>query len=401
MVETRLIDVDGLQALVDGLVARGFTVIGPTVRGGAHRQRTRSRSVEDLPRGWGDDQGPARYRLRRRDDEALFGFAAGAQSAKPVFFPADELLWRGRRTTDGRGFEVDRRLRPAPAQEDRARRAPRRAVLRPERDRHPRHGARRTSRGRRALRPAPRGRLRRRGRVLRPRRHLLLRLDGHRVRRPEAGRGAPFDLCLTELLDGGHRFVVEVGSDRGAELLDAIGAPPAAPTDEEAAARRQRAGERRRMGRRLDTDGIKDLLYASVDSPRWDDVASRCLSCTNCTMVCPTCFCTTVEDVSDLTGQRGRAPPGVGLLLRRRLLLHPRRRRPRVGEVALPAVDDPQAGRLAGPVRHLGLRGLRPVHHLVPGRHRHHRGGRGAARCPGSNLPAPTVRTPADRPATQ
>ena len=57
-----------------------------------------------------------------------------------------------------------------------------------------------------------------------------------------------------------------------------------------------------RMGRRLDTEGIKELLYASVDSPRWDDVASRCLSCTNCTMVCPTCFCTTVEDVSDLTG---------------------------------------------------------------------------------------------------
>ena len=35
MVATRLIDVDGLQALVDGLAARGFTVIGPTVRGGA------------------------------------------------------------------------------------------------------------------------------------------------------------------------------------------------------------------------------------------------------------------------------------------------------------------------------------------------------------------------------
>ena len=56
------------------------------------------------------------------------------------------------------------------------------------------------------------------------------------------------------------------------------------------------------MGRTLDTAGIKELLYASVDSPRWDDVASRCLACTNCTAVCPTCFCTTVEDVSDLTG---------------------------------------------------------------------------------------------------
>ena len=28
----------------------------------------------------------------------------------------------------------------------------------------------------------------------------------------------------------------------------------------------------------------------------------RCLTCGNCTMVCPTCFCTTTEDVTDLTG---------------------------------------------------------------------------------------------------
>jgi formate hydrogenlyase subunit 6/NADH:ubiquinone oxidoreductase subunit I len=56
------------------------------------------------------------------------------------------------------------------------------------------------------------------------------------------------------------------------------------------------------MGRTLDTDGIKDVLYSGADSPRWDDVASRCLACTNCTLVCPTCFCTSVEDVANLTG---------------------------------------------------------------------------------------------------
>jgi len=31
--------------------------------------------------------------------------------------------------------------------------------------------------------------------------------------------------------------------------------------------------------------------------------ARRCLSCGNCTLVCPTCFCTTVEDTTDLTGE--------------------------------------------------------------------------------------------------
>ena len=56
--------------------------------------------------------------------------------------------------------------------------------------------------------------------------------------------------------------------------------------------------------RRLDTNGIRDLLYQSFDHPRWDNVAQRCLACANCTMVCPTCFCTTVEDLSDVTGNQ-------------------------------------------------------------------------------------------------
>jgi sulfhydrogenase subunit beta (sulfur reductase) len=56
-----------------------------------------------------------------------------------------------------------------------------------------------------------------------------------------------------------------------------------------------------RMGRVLETDALRDVLYASAESPRWDDVAARCLACTNCTLVCPTCFCTSVDDVTDLT----------------------------------------------------------------------------------------------------
>ena len=57
-----------------------------------------------------------------------------------------------------------------------------------------------------------------------------------------------------------------------------------------------------RMGRQLDTAGLQALLQGNPEHPRWDEVAERCLSCANCTMVCPTCFCTTVEDHSDLTG---------------------------------------------------------------------------------------------------
>jgi sulfhydrogenase subunit beta (sulfur reductase) len=292
----RLIDVPGLQALVDALAARGYDVIGPTVQSGAIVNAAIT-SVDELPRGWGDDQEAGRYRLRRRDDEALFGFAAGAQSAKPVFFPAEELLWRGRRTDDG--FEVGSDAHDA--------------------DEHPPYallGVRSCDLSAVGIHDV----------VLTGRMHGDVAYAARRAAafvvavtcsdpsgtcfcvsmgtgpRPEQGRGAPYDLSLTELIDdGGHRFVVEVASDRGAELLDELGAPEA-PQDDVAAGDRVAESAADRMGRRLDTAGLKELLYAGADSPVWDDVATRCLACGNCTAVCPTCFCTSVEDVTDLAG---------------------------------------------------------------------------------------------------
>ena len=126
----RLLDVAGLQRLVDALLGRGYDVIGPTVQSGAIVNASIT-SVDELPRGWGDEQDAGRYRLRRRDDEALFGFAAGAQSAKPVFFPAEELLWRGRRTDEGFAVDAD----PARGERAPAVRPARRALVRPLRRR--------------------------------------------------------------------------------------------------------------------------------------------------------------------------------------------------------------------------------------------------------------------------
>ena len=51
---------------------------------------------------------------------------------------------------------------------------------------------------------------------------------------------------------------------------------------------------REHMGRMLDTRDIVELLDRNIEHVRWDEVAARCLSCGNCTMVCPTCFCSTV-----------------------------------------------------------------------------------------------------------
>jgi len=114
---------------------------------------------------------------------------------------------------------------------------------------------------------------------------------------------AGFDLALTEITEEGrHYFVVEVGTGAGAQVLAQIPHRRAAEQDQKAAERVvQRTADR--MGRVMDTADIKDLLYRNYEHPRWDDVATRCLTCANCTMVCPTCFCSTVEDVTDLTGE--------------------------------------------------------------------------------------------------
>ena len=110
-----------------------------------------------------------------------------------------------------------------------------------------------------------------------------------------------FDLALTEIIEGDkHQFVVEVGSAAGAEVLGEIehhDAPQALCRQADEAVERAAL-----QVRSMDTTGIRELLYENFDHPRWDNVASRCLSCANCTMVCPTCFCTTVEDVSDVAG---------------------------------------------------------------------------------------------------
>jgi len=114
---------------------------------------------------------------------------------------------------------------------------------------------------------------------------------------------ADFDLALTELLGRDlHYFVVEVGTQLGSELLQTIPHREAS-LDDIQLAEDIVANTAEHMGRSMDTTGIKDLLYRNLDHQRWDDVASRCLTCSNCTMVCPTCFCTTVEDVTDLTGE--------------------------------------------------------------------------------------------------
>jgi ferredoxin len=116
---------------------------------------------------------------------------------------------------------------------------------------------------------------------------------------PKAQDG--FDLALTELLGEQHEFLVEVGSERGSALLATVPHRAAEQHHHDAAADAvaRAAGN---QGRHMKADDVPELLQANWEHPRWDDVAARCLTCGNCTMVCPTCFCTSVMDENDLSG---------------------------------------------------------------------------------------------------
>ncbi|MEA3297180.1 MAG: 4Fe-4S dicluster domain-containing protein, partial [candidate division Zixibacteria bacterium] len=117
---------------------------------------------------------------------------------------------------------------------------------------------------------------------------------------PKATSG--FDLALTEVIASNqHIFVVEIGSEAGAEIMSSIPNREAGEKDIQAAEKAiQKAASN--MGRKLDVAGIRETLIDGFDSLHWEDIASRCLTCGNCTMVCPTCFCTDIQDVTDLSG---------------------------------------------------------------------------------------------------
>jgi formate hydrogenlyase subunit 6/NADH:ubiquinone oxidoreductase subunit I len=118
---------------------------------------------------------------------------------------------------------------------------------------------------------------------------------------PKATAG--FDLSLTEVIEEGrHYFIAETGTSAGRDLLAEI-AHRDATYEESQSANHAVENAARQMGRSMETNGLKELLYRNYENARWDEVAGRCLTCANCTMVCPTCFCSTVEDVTDLTGE--------------------------------------------------------------------------------------------------
>jgi sulfhydrogenase subunit beta (sulfur reductase) len=281
---------DGLDALLDVLRRQGFRVLGPTVR-----DRTIVYddivSLADLPRGWTDEQDGGHYRLTRRDDDALFGYAVGPHSWKKFLHAPTQRLWRAERTAEGM------RVLPEPQPTERlaligVRACELQAIAIQDRVllggayADPQYRARREDNFIVAVNCANPG-----GTCF-----CASMNTG-----PKAASG--YDLALTEIIgEGEHRFVVEVGSEAGRTVFDELSHRDATQA-EIAAADAISAGAAAQMGRAMpEADEVPELLRRNLNHPRWDEVAERCLTCGNCTMVCPTCFCITVEDVTSLDG---------------------------------------------------------------------------------------------------
>jgi ferredoxin len=277
--------VSALDQLLDAIKRRGFRLIGPVVRDGAICYDDIA-SAADLPAGWTDEQDAATYRLRRRDDDALFGYNVGPHSWKKYLFPPYARLSPAERPPDQplafigvRSCELT-----AIAIQDR--------VFLGGRHKDPQYEARRDGALIVAVNCGQAG-----GTC------FCVSMDAG----PRASEG--YDIALTELLgDDEHRFLAESGTVRGAEILDEVRTRPARRRDTGAASAATDNAVAS-MGRVMPELDLRALLEDNYEHPRWDDVAARCLTCGNCTMVCPTCFCFSVEDVSGLASSQAGGEP--------------------------------------------------------------------------------------------
>jgi NAD(P)H-flavin reductase/formate hydrogenlyase subunit 6/NADH:ubiquinone oxidoreductase subunit I len=264
----------------------GRALIGPTVRDGAIVFAEIER-VEQLPIGWRDVQSPGKYRLERRSDDAAFGHVVGPNSAKELFFAPSETLYRAERRPDGKlGFTAHKTPPTAKALIgvracDLAAMRVQDRVFERSQFRDPQYSARRADTvviGVHCTEPGS------------------LCFCSSMGTGPRVAEGA--DLALAER---GDELLVDALSPRGEALLAQLEATEASASDHawlDAAMDASRA----RMGTAVDVRDLHERLYANLDHPRFAEVASRCLSCSSCTSVCPTCFCSNTVERSDLDG---------------------------------------------------------------------------------------------------
>jgi len=277
---------DRLQDLISTLQQSKYRCIGPQVRDGAIVYDV-LRSVDQLPWGITDKQEPGKYRLEETSDKKAFGWVNGPQAVKPLLFVPQETLWKVERDAEGKLEFKSTEAEAEPV-----------AVF--------------------GIRPCDLAAMEIQDKVFihdeyvdpryKTRRENLFTIVMNCTKSSancfcvsaggstKAEKG--FDLAMTEIKGG---FVIEAGSDNGNAILALLKLEPAKPeTISQANELVEKAADA--QTKKLPAGDLNKKLFENLNHPQYEDVAKRCLSCTSCTQVCPTCFCHSEGDKAVLDG---------------------------------------------------------------------------------------------------
>lgn len=275
-----------LQQLLDNIHNHGYRCIGPQVRDGAIIYDSLN-SIEQLPYGKTDRQSAGSYTLENTPDKKFFDWANGPQAIKPLLFRPREKLWQSTKSDDGTICFSGSDTSAEPTVFFAARACDIAAL-----QLHDQHFLQQQF-----IDP-----------YYQAHREKLLIIavncsspadtcfchstgDG-----PFVKQGA--DIILTELDNG---FLVKAETSQGDTLLEKIDLKYI--TADQSAELTRIEEKAQKQKRQLPDFDIKNRLLNELDNDTWHDIATNCLSCGNCTSVCPTCFCHSENDIPSLDGQ--------------------------------------------------------------------------------------------------
>lgn len=282
-----------LGKLIDFLKGKGYKIVGPKIMDNAIVY-DEIEEISDLPIGVTDEQAPGIYRLKRRGDAAFFGYVVGPQSWKKFLFPSVLTVFEAKRNNGG--FEV--------------------SELDLEKQKYVFLGVRACEISAILIHD----------RILAEGQYTdlnYLKIRGNTfiiaVNCNEPGNNCfcrstatgprvltGYDISLTEVISNNeHYFVAKAGTEAGEETLQVLGFAGASQ-EEVNKAEKILSEAVNKFKKEVEVDGVAEFLQSNYENPLWEKISEKCLTCGNCTMVCPTCFCNTMEDVTDLSGQSAK-----------------------------------------------------------------------------------------------